>query len=230
MGGECFSAHENCWSSIRAMIERLQPRQLVMAGYARHGSSWLLMTNPLTKAGFFTAIRFFAENQLHIRNVTAVRVGVGVKTYGRIHGYSSAVVLLWKIGEHSDYHTIEQTSAVDGSIPAVRLNTYTDDWPEYRSVQLLCRGDNEPDPDRHRPEDPEPNGTQAAQETAEPASDGLSTIPEGDEAADQSDEDESLLALTAFIAHDDAEKHRQWQRTTVPHCMDTITLTHENQQ
>ena len=86
MSGGCFTAHENCWSSIRAMIERLQPRQLVMAGYARNGASWLLTTNPLTKAGFFTAVKFFAENQLHIRNVTAVRAGVGIKAYGKIQG------------------------------------------------------------------------------------------------------------------------------------------------
>ena len=100
---------------------------------------WTMTTNIATQKGLFHAAKFYAENQLHLVNVTAVRAGIGLRTLDAISGYSTSLILLWEPGPHPEMHTFETTQAHANMVARVRVNSFSDNWANLRVLQILCR-------------------------------------------------------------------------------------------
>ena len=82
------TVHDNVWEFIRQAIENMPRNKLTHLGKAKSATceshmgeagSWATTPHTSKLTGLLSAIKFFAENHLHIDQVVAARVGRGVK-------------------------------------------------------------------------------------------------------------------------------------------------------
>ena len=93
---------DNVWQHIRQATEGVAHGHLEHIGYAKAHSGERLQPetsmkwspNNITFPGLMSAIRFFGENQLHLTNIVAARIGKCLKTLSSIQGYSEAVTVV----------------------------------------------------------------------------------------------------------------------------------------
>ena len=72
-----------------------------------------------------SAIKFFGENQLHLLNIIAARIGRGVKTLGNIRGYSEAVTIVWKPGrEYTQFIETDRSQQEIGKVNLVAFVSF----------------------------------------------------------------------------------------------------------
>eukprot|EP00974_Lingulodinium_polyedra_P083616 8095846-Lingulodinium_polyedra.AAC.1 len=45
-----------------------------------------------------SAVKFFAENHIHLSNVVSARVGMRVRELPPLRGFVGAIALLWRLG------------------------------------------------------------------------------------------------------------------------------------
>ena len=140
-------------------MEQLPRGTSAISGTVRAASideGWTQSTNKVSKKGLFLAARYIADTQLHIENMVAVRIGNGVKTLSKLHGYESSIILFWKPRKLYDVSIIECDTSSPNVIDAVRMNIVTNDWSNVRTLQFLCRTSAQDDDKTH---DISPNDT-----------------------------------------------------------------------
>ena len=190
--------HINAWTHLRTAIEHLTHGGLVQLGYIwKHGSgsqtteaTLTLSSNNSTHLGVFSAVKFFAENQLHLTNVVGARLAKGLRELPATRGFANSTILFWLPGQQYP-DSFEHTSS-SGKIALVRLHKITDQWPDLRILQIL-QATSETKFSEERS-----SGERQTPETER--SDRLSTISE-----EGATEDESIESLAEYLAHDDKE-------------------------
>ena len=108
------------WNAIRQAIERLDEGSSTILGYVRRPEGYRFSANNSGFPGTFEAIRFFAENHLHLPPVLGARLSLGVGTLKPLKGYTGALTIVWK--PHWGYfQSVEQQTASGDLVGAVNL-------------------------------------------------------------------------------------------------------------
>jgi len=130
------------WNTIRQSVESLDDGNSITLGYIKKDDGYIYSTNNSRFPGTFEAVRFFAENHLHLPPVIGVRLGLGTGSMSPLEGYTGAVTLVWK-PQWGYVQTVEQDPDPQRKVGAISFRkVYPQAWTSLRSLQLLF-GDEE---------------------------------------------------------------------------------------
>jgi hypothetical protein len=87
------------WEVISVAVDKLVPSCVLHVGSVYRQGHWIPAAANKHHYELLNAVRFFAENHLHIRNVIAARFGRGVRELSSLPGYSGAITLGWSPSE-----------------------------------------------------------------------------------------------------------------------------------
>ena len=73
------TVHDNVWQFIKNKLEGLRAGTHVQLGQHIHADKWIQSSQNSRHPGFMGALKFFAENHLHLSNVVSARVGKRTK-------------------------------------------------------------------------------------------------------------------------------------------------------
>merc|ERR1712004_367235 len=90
------TVHDNVWQFIKDKLEGFRAGNHVQLGHHLHTDRWVQSSQNTSHPGLMGAIKFFAENHLHLSNVVSARVGKGLKELPPIKGLTGAIVVLWR--------------------------------------------------------------------------------------------------------------------------------------
>ena len=191
----------NAWNHLYEGVSKLTQGAHIMLGKIYHNGQWTMSSNSSKHIGMMSAIKFFGENSLHLKDVIAARIGVGLRHLPAAKGYASAVIVSWIPGMHQ-YDTVEQPTVSGNNIMQFRMQTTYDDWSQRRFVQIFTSA--------HGPDDLRSQPTEGQKSESE-VSDRLSTIEEGTEEDDS--ELSELEALSTYLLHDDKDLQKMLEET-----------------
>ena len=80
-------------------MEKITPGRYIELGLVYSGGKLINSANNSTHVGLMSAVKYFAETQLHLTEVIAARLAIGVKHLPAAQGYSSSMVLSWLPGQ-----------------------------------------------------------------------------------------------------------------------------------
>ena len=128
--------HVNAWEYIKAEVERTPRGTVVLLGMVKQGAKWVNSSNNRKFPGLMSAIKFYAENQLHLANVISARIGLCVRHLPKAIGYAKSVTVLWRpAGNYVRY--IEAESTEDEIIERFQIGNEYSDWEHLRLLQVL---------------------------------------------------------------------------------------------
>ena len=132
----------SAWNAIRQAIEGLDAGSSTLLGYARMPEGYRWSPNNKKFPGTFEAVRFFAENHLHLPPVLGARLSLGAGKLKPLKGYTGALTMVWK--PHWGYfQSVEPPTTSGDLVGEVNLRKiYDQEWTTLRSLQLLF-GDEE---------------------------------------------------------------------------------------
>ena len=109
------------WDTIAKVTEALPAGTLKQFGAIWSTQGWKASTQDQAHPGWMHAVKFYAENSLHLHPVISARAGRSIKQTPAITGYTRSVICLWKAGRsHTDF--IETETDGTGKLDAVRLS------------------------------------------------------------------------------------------------------------
>ena len=123
-------------------------------------------------------------------HVVAARIGRGLRDLPAIRGFSGSTTLHWLPGQ--DYPDTFEHMASANKIDRISLTSVSDEWPNFRVLQIL-----QADADIRPGDDKRESGSQQAEN-----SDRLSTISE------EPTQDDSIESLAEYFAHGDPEMQK----------------------
>ena len=136
---QAFLSRQNAWAHIKQCVEQAGVNSLIQVGLAYQDGHWCLTKANSEFHSLMSAVRHFAENQLHLSGVVSARIGQGVKTLHAIKGYSSAVVVLWSC--KYDCLLIDQVSTSPNMVDALAIHKIYTNWSYLRVLQILCNAE-----------------------------------------------------------------------------------------
>ena len=162
--------------------------------------------------GTFEAVRFFAENHLHLPPVIGARLSLGVGLLKPLEGYTGALTRVWK--PHWGYfQNVAQQADSENRVGSVNFRKlYPEEWSSLRSLQLLF-GDEEVTVITQDAEAQasavEAGGDRSGAERGNAEGQWSASIPHSpwvlSPVAEGSHEDTSFDSLDAFLLHDDPD-------------------------
>ena len=134
--------HTNIWQTIKSELDKMSSGQVIQLGHIlHHDQSWKWAKKTATQYQLYNALKFFAENHLHLDNVVSVRVGKGLQQLSKLHGYTASTLLLWKPGLGQVEIVHSESGPTSHELAPVPLPKCQQDWKQVRVVQLLTHLD-----------------------------------------------------------------------------------------
>ena len=95
--GPHVNVWDTVWDTIRHALDRLPAPSTIPLhlGLSMHAGQWRHADSDTQCPELLSAVQFFAANHLHLRNVTAVRLGRGLKDFSLVQGCTNTVVIAW---------------------------------------------------------------------------------------------------------------------------------------
>ena len=130
------------WSTVRAAVESLDDGTSIMLGHVRRPAGYVYSPNNAKLPGAFEAVRFLAENHLHLPPVIGARLSLGFGLLKPLEGYTGALTIVWK-PNWGYFQNVEQQLDSEHRVGSVNFRKlYPEEWSSLRSLQLLL-GDEE---------------------------------------------------------------------------------------
>ena len=178
--GTAYPAY-NAMSFLTTYVTGLPKNQISTVGYLQSETGWTKTKQ--SSSGLIAALHFVCASVFHIANVTTVRLGRGIKHFGKATGASRTLLIWWRdnIADHCTFETRDTNSFHSKDVTG-------DDWDSCHYMQFLMR-----------------NNTGWNLERAIEPSDGTSDISDDADASGRTDEsDPDRLSTISEGVEDEA--------------------------